>query len=294
MRSKQLNLERYPTDKHDFKVLNQFMEEYDRVLEPWVNKKIILLELGIHRGGSLLLWRDYFPMGTIVGIDITLPKGFPQEEHIHLFEGSQTDTKFLSEVATKMAPDGFDIIIDDASHIGEFTKQSFWHLFDNHLKPGGLYVIEDWITGYFGFWPDGKNIKIKEGFLSKLRSGLQPHINFLIKIYLIIERRILSGKQSGPMYFFNLLIKIFFLILSKILDKIKPAALRTGLLPPYNLFLKVPFESHCYGMVGFVKQLIDEQGAGDLTRDKPSIKSKFLKMIITQKMVFIHKAIEQP
>jgi hypothetical protein len=268
MRSKQLFLERYPTDKHDFKVLNQFMEQYDPVLEPWVHENIKLLELGIYRGGSLLLWRDYFPMGTIVGIDINVPKDFPQEERIYLFEGSQTDTGFLSEVATKMAPDRFDIIIDDASHIGEFTKQSFWHLFDNHLKPGGLYVIEDWGTGYMSTWPDGKSVKLKDGFLSKLRSGLRPRLNFLINI---------------P-----------FVIACKFLSVLSPAASRTGLLPPYNLFLKCSFESHGYGMVGFVKQLIDEQGAGDLTRGKPSVKSKFSKMLIMENMVCVYKAVKQP
>lgn len=290
MRSKQLLLDRYNSDK----ITSHLMEDYDQVLEPWVHKNVKLLELGIQRGGSLLLWRDYFPMGTIVGIDIMVPKNFLPGERIYLFEGGQTDTRFLSEVAAKMAPDGFDIIIDDASHIGEFTKQSFWHLFDNHLKPGGLYVIEDWITGYFDFCADGKNIKLKEGFLSKLRSGLQPHIKFLIKIPLILERKISSDKRSGPMYFFNLITKTFFFILSKILYKLFPVVIRSGLLPPYNLLLKVPFDSHGYGMVGFVKQLIDEQGIGDLTRGKLSVKSKFSKLIVTQKMVFVYKAVEQP
>ncbi len=88
-------------------------------------------------------------------IDIKLQRQFVNEERIQVFEGSQADTVFLSEVAHETAPEGFDIIIDDASHLGELTKIAFWHLFDNHLKPGGLYVIEDWGTGYWSDWPDG-------------------------------------------------------------------------------------------------------------------------------------------
>lgn len=133
MRSLQLPLEQYDTDK----VANRYLQRYDLIFEPWIEKKIILLELGIHKGGSLLLWRDYFPLGTIVGIDINLSKGFQPPNRIHVFEGSQTDPPFLSRVANEIAPEGFDIIIDDASHIGELTKIAFWHLFDNHLKPGG-------------------------------------------------------------------------------------------------------------------------------------------------------------
>ena len=53
-------------------------------------------------------------------------------------------------VARKTAPEGFDIIIDDASHFGDLTKIAFWHLLYNHLKPSGLYVIEDWGTGSIG------------------------------------------------------------------------------------------------------------------------------------------------
>jgi len=62
-------------------------------------------------------------------------------------------------VARKTAPEGFDIIIDDASHFGDLTKIAFWHLFDNHLKPSGLYVIEDWGTGYWSDWTDGKTYR---------------------------------------------------------------------------------------------------------------------------------------
>src|SRR5262245_33997090 len=133
MRSDELELRRYHTDK----VASRYLERYDPVLQPLVDREVKLLEIGIHEGGSLLLWRDYFPRGTIVGIDLELHEGFANEERIHLFQGNQSDAAFLSEVARKIAPDGFDIIIDDASHFGELTKVAFWHLFDNHLKPSG-------------------------------------------------------------------------------------------------------------------------------------------------------------
>jgi hypothetical protein len=123
MRSAELNLGQYATDK----VVNGYFWQYDRLLTPWVDQAIVLLELGVHEGASLQLWRDYFPHGTIAGIDIELPKNFEPTERVHLFEGSQGDTGFLSEVARRVVPDGFDIIIDDASHMGELTRTSFWH-----------------------------------------------------------------------------------------------------------------------------------------------------------------------
>jgi len=154
MRSSDLTLSQYNTDK----IENHYLEIYDQIFEPLIENRIILLEIGVNKGGSLLLWRDYFPYGRIVGIDISLPQNLKPMERVKVFKGSQTDRQFLSDVAMKTAPGGYDIIIDDASHIGKFTKISFWHLFDNHLKPGGIYVIEDWGTGYWDDWPDGKSI----------------------------------------------------------------------------------------------------------------------------------------
>jgi len=236
MRSSQLSLTQYDSDK----VALGYLEQYDPVLEPWVDKKIALLELGINKGGSLMMWRDYFPLGTIVGIDVKLPKGFEPGERIHMFKGSQADPKFLSRVANEIAPGGFDIIIDDASHMGELTKIAFWHLFDHHLKPNGLYVIEDWGTGYWDDWRDGKGLDLQSYFRPSFR------------------------------------VKPFWLKLQ------------------YKARLKTSMSCHSYGMVGFIKQLIDEQGAADVTRlnwkGKPKRRSKFEKMIITPSIVFIRKA----
>ena len=239
MRSLVLPLTHYDSDK----IANRYLEQYDPILEPWIEKKIVLLELGVHKGGSLLLWRDYFPLGTIVGIDISLPAGFQPTERIHLFEGSQAAPRFLSRVANEVAPDGFDIIIDDASHIGELTKIAFWHLFDNHLKPGGLYVIEDWGTGYWDDWPDGKSFNL--------------------------ERDSQLGLRRSSVWL-------------KIAGKLR---------------LKTPMRCHSYGMVGFIKQLIDEQGAQDVTRGrlkgKPKRRSRFANMMITPSIVFIRKTDHQ-
>lgn len=235
MRSKELALEKYDTDK----MASGYLERYDEVFDQLVNQPLILLELGVHKGGSLLLWRDYFPLATIAGIDRQLPEGFHDTERIHLFEGSQEDTAFLSSVSREIAPNGFDIIIDDASHIGELTKAAFWHLFDHHLKPGGLYVVEDWGTGYWDDWLDGHSLN-------------------------------LDAQQKASS-------RNFFLLKAR-----------------NKLHLKKPMKCHGHGMAGFVKQLVDEQAAEDVTRDVPpggsARKSRFEKMVIYPSLVFVRKA----
>jgi hypothetical protein len=242
LRSLELSLDQYDSDK----IKVGYLKKYDPIFEPYVQKKIALLELGVEKGGSLLLWRDYFQRGTIAGIDIKLPDGFDPGERIHIFEGDQANPQFLSQVAYNIAPEGFDIIIDDASHIGELTKTAFWHLFDNHLKPNGLYVIEDWGTGYWSDWPDGKRLNLKRYAQQKFK--------------------------RSPFWLF-------------------------WLYAMGKFGVKFPMHGHSYGMVGLIKQLIDEQAAEDVTRGmlkgKPTRRSKFENMIITSSIVFIKKAFQQ-
>lgn len=236
MRSKQIDLSNYDTDK----IRNSYLDRYDSIFSPWIDKKLTLLELGVYKGGSLQLWRDYFPRARIVGVDLKIPANRDLGDRISLFQGDQKDIKFLSDMSKKAAPKGFDIIIDDASHIGLSTRITFWHLFDNHLKPGGLYVIEDWGTGYWDDWIDGKSFR--------------PRARLFAETWHRIQTK-------------------------------------------WRLFKRIPIKfsirSHDYGMVGFIKELVDEQGAADLTRKtirgRPGRQSKFESLLITPSIVFVHK-----
>lgn len=251
-----LNLKKYDTDK----ISNEYLDRYNPMLAPWVGKSISLLELGVLKGGSLLLWNDYFPSSKIVGIDLNSPENFDPVEGINIFQGSQIDTEFLSKVANTSAPNGFDIIIDDASHTGELTKISFWHLFDNHLKPGGMYVIEDWGTGYWDDWCDGKSLKLK-------------------------------NCSRKPVMANRLWVRLLRRIRRELIDVLPSAIARR--LP--TLFATM--SSHNYGMVGFIKQLVDEQAAYDVTKikstGKSERKSKFKSVTITPSIVFILKSDEK-
>lgn len=136
-----------------------YLDLYEQLFAPLADRPVVLLELGVADGGSLLLWRDFFPRGTIVGVDARLPELDEAGGRVQLYAGLQQDTALLDRVAQAHAPLGFDIVIDDCAHVAELARASFWHLFDNHLKPGGLYVVEDWGTGYWDAWPDGERYR---------------------------------------------------------------------------------------------------------------------------------------
>ena len=164
---------RYDTDK-DIGYLSNY-EEFFRLLRL---RKIKLLELGINTGGSLLLWRDYFEKGIIAGLDLQRVNVADDTGRIHVCQGLQQDRDILDKIGKEIAPNGFDIIIDDASHIAEFTRISFWHLFLHHLKPLGIYAIEDWGTGYWDSWSDGKKYEFtSDSTLNKYAIMENPELN---------------------------------------------------------------------------------------------------------------------
>ena len=135
-----------------------YLPVYEKLFEPMRDRPLAMLELGVFGGGSLKAWEAYFPKAVIAGVDLQPPDLQFGSDRVRMYKGDQADLTLLGKIAGEVAPQGFDIIIDDCAHVGAVAKASFWYLFDNHLKPGGLYSIEDWGTGYWETWPDGRKL----------------------------------------------------------------------------------------------------------------------------------------
>jgi SAM-dependent methyltransferase len=276
---------KYNAEKHQL-----YLENYFQHFKCMATQHINLLEIGVYKGGSLLLWKDFFENGKIVGLDIEPVTIDDPTSRIRIYQGDQRDLALLDRIAAECAPDGFDIIIDDASHIAEFTKISFWHLFDNYLKPGGYYVIEDWRVGYWKRWPDGAEYKWSspERARSRWFSQSLAHTSLFLR----------HNDRIGG--FAKQLVGAFGI------DAIKKPVQRL-----YHIFNTNParrlyrrfkytlrFPSHDYGMVGLIKQLIDELGMDAITnpaRDGPAPQQfpKFQRMEVCPGQVFIVKATEK-
>ena len=97
-RSEELELGKYDTDK----VPNNYLHVYDRVFESLFDRK--LLELGVRTGGSLRLWRDYFPHGTITGLDVEPQAEEQNDDRLRIYKGRQEDASLLSKIAAEVAP----------------------------------------------------------------------------------------------------------------------------------------------------------------------------------------------
>lgn len=140
--------------------IHHYTEVYELFFSPlkWTATKIF--EIGIAGGGSLEMWRDYFPKATIYGIDI-VPKTELDSDRVKTFVADQADRSQLASFIDRFGG-YFDIIIDDGGHTMDQQQISLGFLF-KYLRPGGYYVIEDVHTSLPRFWsgfgvePDGAN-----------------------------------------------------------------------------------------------------------------------------------------
>jgi cephalosporin hydroxylase len=129
---------------------HHYFDIYSKHFEAYRNRPIKMLEIGVFRGGSLRMWKEYFhPDSTIVGIDID--KSCKDHEiadrNVFVRIGSQADPEFLAKVNEEFGP--FDIILDDGSHKTHHQNISFGALFRPALKDGGCYMVEDVHTNYW-------------------------------------------------------------------------------------------------------------------------------------------------
>jgi hypothetical protein len=155
-----------------------YLPIYEQVLGSLRRKQFTLVELGVWNGDSLKMWRDGFPRATIIGIDISPPE-LDLGDRVHIVQGDQADAALMRRVRTEHAPGGFDVVIDDASHLGITTARSLQALYLEHLRWGGLYFIEDWGTGYVPSWHDGGQIAslIDVAHLDNAQPAMVPDVS---------------------------------------------------------------------------------------------------------------------
>ena len=116
---------------------------YRRLLTGLDREPASILEIGVKGGGSTAMWKALFPNAVVVGVDIKLRRWLthqPSQDGVVYLQGDQTDIPRLEEIARKYGP--FDLVIDDGSHVTDHVAGTLQCLLP-HVRPGGVYVIED-------------------------------------------------------------------------------------------------------------------------------------------------------
>lgn len=206
----------------------KYYKKYDDFFEKNNFAPETILEIGVFNGQSTKIISKAFPDAKIIALDLSLKEiDFSNYPNVKYMQANQIRTEELGVIVKSEFPDGVDLIIDDASHIGAYSLITFNCLFP-FLNFNGVYIIEDWGTGYWDSWLDG------------------------------------GRYQEYPTSFFD--------------EK-----------PPKRI------PSHDFGMVGFVKSLVDMTHEKAIRKDKKNVsdhKTRLKLLEFTEGVCFAMKAAE--
>lgn len=128
------------TDKN---TTHSYIDAYENLFKRYKDKENNILEIGIHYGGSILLWQEYFKKSKLDFIDIV--------NNIHLNINSKISDRcnlyffdaYSDENVNKLTKNKkYDIMIDDGPHTLE-SQMLFITKYLPHLNKNGIMVIED-------------------------------------------------------------------------------------------------------------------------------------------------------
>ncbi len=150
-----------------------------------------IFEMGILKGGSVVLYDQIFQPLKITAIDhmpepvSALTKYIAKHSKsgvIKPYYGiNQADRPNMEKILSFEFPDrDIDLIIDDASHMYEETREAFNISFP-YVAPGGLYIIEDWAWAHWA----GNSWQSKNSSFS----GKTALSNLLIELFMLAASR---------------------------------------------------------------------------------------------------------
>jgi hypothetical protein len=132
-----------------------YYKKYDQFLTNHNLMPFTILEFGTFDGISTKILSKAFHNSTVLTLDVNKKhidfSGFP---NVIQAKANQINHAEVIPAIERVFPNGIDLVIDDASHFGWFSKLTFEMVFPL-LRSGGAYFIEDWGTGYWDSWPDG-------------------------------------------------------------------------------------------------------------------------------------------
>lgn len=157
---------------------HSYLEPYEDLFAPRRQTANRILEVGVQNGGSVLLWRDYFPNADVFGIDHNPFCHNVRGARIQCIEADAYTDDTVEKLRESVG--SFDVLIDDGSHLLPHLK-FFAEKYTSLLAPGGVLVIEDVPTMD---WVD----EIRHAFPVSLRDQVQ-----------VLDRRDVKGQYDDIM-----------------------------------------------------------------------------------------------
>jgi len=127
-----------------YSVSHAYAVVYDRLFQPFKDREVNFLEIGLNVGGNIAICSEYFKNVNHYGIDIAdyldrtnLPI-LSDSNKFTFYHGSFDEVRIIEQASQRE----YDIILEDASHQLQHQQKAI-QIYLPLLKQGGLMIIED-------------------------------------------------------------------------------------------------------------------------------------------------------
>ncbi len=126
-----------------------YFAAYTEQLSRFRGRKVVMMEVGVQSGGSMMMWRSFFGAGLqYYGVDINPSAQQFASEWATIFIGDQASPAFWDSIKKKVPT--VDIFLDDGGHTMNQQMTTFEVMFSHVNNHGGIYICEDLGTSYSG------------------------------------------------------------------------------------------------------------------------------------------------
>jgi hypothetical protein len=169
---------------------------YEKHFQRYVNRPLLVFEIGVQNGGSAEMWRKYFgPYAQIIGIDIDPICKQMESDQIEIRIGDQSDENFLASLIEEFGSP--DVVIDDGSHVMSDLSRTFHYLYPL-TRSDGVYFVEDLHTCY---WPEfGGGLQKPESFI-EIAKNLIDELNAIHTRGELLETQF--SKETTGIHFYD-------------------------------------------------------------------------------------------
>ena len=108
----------------------------------------VVMEIGIHEGGTLAAWADLYPKAKLVGIDLNTKKlrselhNMLEGRELFLYEGDSTSGDFQAHIHRVFEQIPVDFLFIDGGHDGRCVRADF-DSYSKLVRPGGIIALHD-------------------------------------------------------------------------------------------------------------------------------------------------------
>jgi len=94
---------------------DSYFDTYESIFNSYVGKPITFMEIGVFKGGSLHMWKEYFgDAARIIGVDLNPIALELEKDGFEIYIGNQESADFWLDLKSKVGD--VDIILDDGGH----------------------------------------------------------------------------------------------------------------------------------------------------------------------------------